>query len=54
MQADPSLPLGVGTGIDAGEAVAVAGGYRGGASTWPPGCARSPEWTVLLDQLWVP
>ncbi len=27
----PGLPLGVGIGIDAGEAVAVAGGYRGGA-----------------------
>jgi ABC-type transport system substrate-binding protein/class 3 adenylate cyclase len=31
MRADPSLPLGVGIGIDAGEAVPVAGGYRGGA-----------------------
>ena len=31
MRADPSLPLAVGIGIDAGEAVAVAGGYRGGA-----------------------
>ena len=29
--ADPSLPLPVGIGLDAGEAVAVAGGYRGGA-----------------------
>ena len=29
--ADPSLPLPVGIGIDAGEAVAVEGGYRGGA-----------------------
>ena len=29
--ADPSLPLPVGIGIDAGEAVPVAGGYRGGA-----------------------
>ena len=28
---DPSLPLPVGIGIDAGEAVAVEGGYRGGA-----------------------
>ena len=28
---DPSLPLRVGAGIDAGEAVAVEGGYRGGA-----------------------
>ena len=29
--ADPSLPLMVGIGIDAGEAVPVEGGYRGGA-----------------------
>src|SRR5207249_10785983 len=28
---DPSLPLMVGIGLDAGEAVAVEGGYRGGA-----------------------
>ncbi|MGA9161757.1 MAG: adenylate/guanylate cyclase domain-containing protein [Actinomycetota bacterium] len=28
---DPSLPLTVGMGLDAGEAVAVEGGYRGGA-----------------------
>jgi YVTN family beta-propeller protein len=28
---DPSLPLTVGIGLDAGEAVAVEGGYRGGA-----------------------
>ena len=28
---DPSLPLAVGIGIDAGEAVAVEGGFRGGA-----------------------
>ncbi len=27
----PALPLGVGIGVDAGEAVAVEGGYRGGA-----------------------
>jgi class 3 adenylate cyclase len=31
LRADPSLPLRVGIGIDAGEAVAVEGGYRGGA-----------------------
>ncbi len=30
-RADPALPLGIGIGIDAGEAVPVAGGYRGGA-----------------------
>ncbi|MGZ8566251.1 MAG: ABC transporter substrate-binding protein [Actinomycetota bacterium] len=29
--ADPSFPLPVGIGLDAGEAVAVAGGFRGGA-----------------------
>src|SRR6266540_3805654 len=29
--ADPTLPLAVGIGLDAGEAVAVDGGYRGGA-----------------------
>lgn len=29
-RADPALPLPVGIGIDAGEAVAVEGGYRGG------------------------
>jgi WD40 repeat protein/class 3 adenylate cyclase len=29
--ADPSLPLAVGIGLDVGEAVAVDGGYRGGA-----------------------
>jgi len=28
---DPALPLGVGIGLDAGEAVPVEGGYRGGA-----------------------
>ncbi|HZJ51832.1 MAG TPA: ABC transporter substrate-binding protein [Actinomycetota bacterium] len=30
-EAEPELPLGVGIGIDAGEAVAVEEGYRGGA-----------------------
>jgi YVTN family beta-propeller protein len=29
--ADPALPLGVGIGLDGGEAVEVEGGYRGGA-----------------------
>ncbi len=29
--AEPTLPLAVGIGLDAGEAVAVEGGYRGGA-----------------------
>jgi len=31
MAADPTLPLRVGMGLDAGEAVPVEGGYRGGA-----------------------
>jgi ABC-type transport system substrate-binding protein/class 3 adenylate cyclase len=31
MRRDPSLPLAIGIGIDAGEALAVEGGYRGGA-----------------------
>ena len=31
IRADPSLPLRIGIGIDAGEAVPVEGGYRGGA-----------------------
>ena len=31
LRADPTLPLWVGVGIDAGEAVPVADGYRGGA-----------------------
>src|SRR5205823_4725959 len=30
-QADPAYPLPVGIGLDAGEAVRVEGGYRGGA-----------------------
>src|SRR5438128_10435135 len=30
-EADPALPLRVGIGLDAGEAVPVEGGYRGGA-----------------------
>jgi class 3 adenylate cyclase len=31
MEQDPSLPLQVGVGLDAGEAIPVKGGYRGGA-----------------------
>jgi class 3 adenylate cyclase len=30
-RADPSLPLGIGIGLDAGEAMPLEGGYRGGA-----------------------
>jgi class 3 adenylate cyclase len=40
--ADPTLPLPVGIGLDAGEAVPVEGGYRGGRSTWPRGSADRP------------
>jgi adenylate cyclase len=48
--ADPTLPLPVGIGLDAGEAVAVDDGYRGGAlnlsprrpRSWP--ARRSPTW----------
>jgi adenylate cyclase len=31
MEGEPALPLGVGIGLDAGEAVPTEGGYRGGA-----------------------
>ena len=42
---ESELPRGVGIGLDAGEAVAIEGGYRGGPSTSPRGSAleRSPE-----------
>ncbi len=56
MRADPSLPLRVGIGIDAGEAVPVEGGYRGGAlnlaarlcSLAKPGQLLISEGVVLL------
>lgn len=38
----PELPLRVGMGLDAGEAVAVEGGYRGERSIWRHACARRP------------
>ena len=53
---DPSLPLFVGIGVDAGEAVAVEGGYRGGAlnlaarlcSLAGPGEVLAAEGVVLM------
>jgi peptide/nickel transport system substrate-binding protein len=56
MRLDASLPLRVGIGIDAGEAVAVEGGYRGGAlnlaarlcSLAKPGDVLVSEGVVLL------
>lgn len=53
---DPSLPLRVGIGIDAGEAIPVKGGYRGGAlnlaarlcSTAGPGDVFASEGAVHL------
>ena len=42
LQADPSLPLEVGIGLDAGEAVPVGDGYRGAALNLASDCARSP------------
>jgi branched-chain amino acid transport system substrate-binding protein len=55
-RADPSLPLFVGIGVDAGEAVAVEGGYRGGAlnlaarlcSLAGPGEVLAAEGVVLM------
>ena len=56
MRVDPALPLRVGIGIDAGEAVPVEGGYRGGAlnlaarlcSLAVPGDVLISEGVVLL------
>ena len=48
--ADPSLPLAVGIGLDAGEAVAVDGGYRGGAGDGQSGkLAYTPDGRYLLS-----
>ena len=40
VELDRSLPLRVGIGLDAGEAVPVDGGYRGGALNLAAGSAR--------------
>lgn len=55
---DPSLPLNVGMGIDAGEAIPVKGGYRGGAlnlaarlcSIAEPGAVFASEGAVHLGR----
>ncbi len=49
--ADPSLPLTVGVGLDAGEAVAVEGGYRGGALNVAARlCSRARAGEVIASQ----
>jgi class 3 adenylate cyclase/WD40 repeat protein len=48
---DPSLPMRVGIGLDSGEAVAVAGGYRGGALNLAARlCSRAVAGQVLVSQ----
>ena len=47
----PALPLGVGFGLDAGEAVPVAGGYRGGALNLAARlCSRAHAGEVLASE----
>ncbi|HXJ64435.1 MAG TPA: adenylate/guanylate cyclase domain-containing protein, partial [Actinomycetota bacterium] len=49
--ADPSMPLTVGIGLDAGEAVAVEGGYRGGALNLAARlCSKARAGEVLASQ----
>jgi WD40 repeat protein/class 3 adenylate cyclase len=49
MEADPTLPLGVGVGIDAGEAVPVEGGFRGAAlNTAARLCSKAAAGQVLV------
>ena len=49
--ADPSLPLTVGIGLDAGEAVPVDGGYRGGALNVAARlCSRARAGEVLASR----
>ena len=49
--ADPSLPLTVGIGLDAGEAVQVEGGYRGGALNLAARlCSQARAGEVLASQ----
>ncbi len=48
---EPGLPLGVGIGIDAGEAVAVEGGYRGGALNLAARlCSRAAAGEILASE----
>ena len=49
-RADPALPLGVGMGLDAGEAISVEGGYRGGALNLAARlCAIAKQGQVLIS-----
>src|SRR6478735_1450034 len=49
--ADPSLPLAVGIGLDAGEAVPVDGGYRGGALNLAARlCSQARAGEILTSQ----
>jgi YVTN family beta-propeller protein len=49
--ADPTLPLGVGIGLDGGEAVQVEGGYRGGALNLAARlCSAAAAGEVLASQ----
>jgi YVTN family beta-propeller protein len=51
MTADPTLPLAVGIGVDAGEAVRSADGYRGGALNLAARlCSRAKAGEVLASQ----
>jgi class 3 adenylate cyclase len=48
---DPDLPMGVGVGLDVGEAVPVQGGYRGGALNLAARlCSRAAAGEVLVSQ----
>jgi ABC-type transport system substrate-binding protein/class 3 adenylate cyclase/DNA-binding beta-propeller fold protein YncE len=50
LRADPTLPLAIGIGIDAGEAIPVAGGYRGGALNLAARlCAAAGRGEVLVS-----
>ena len=51
VELDPSLPLRVGIGLDAGEAVPVDGGYRGGALNLAARlCSQAGPGEVLASQ----
>jgi basic membrane lipoprotein Med (substrate-binding protein (PBP1-ABC) superfamily)/class 3 adenylate cyclase len=48
---EPGLPLGVGIGVDAGEAVPVEGGYRGGALNLAARlCSRAAPGEILASE----
>ncbi|MEA2459925.1 MAG: hypothetical protein QOH90_102 [Actinomycetota bacterium] len=50
-EADPTIPLPVGIGLDAGEAVALEGGYRGGALNLAARlCGRARPGEILASQ----